>query len=141
MNVSRTTFGTGTFGMGMFNYPHSNCASIVKQIENEECIQKKMNGLNITNSQQQQPKKDNVVIVCGHRQGLFIETNVIEALDLRTRKWETIASFKYGKNFNVNQNIINAQQTSIPKDNSNIDVINLNKYHRHSNAFRYLTLI
>lgn len=129
-------------GMGIFNYPHSNCASIVKQIENE-CIQKKMNGLNIKSkeSSSSSPKKDNYVIVCGHRQGLFIETNVIEALDLRTRKWETIAQFKYAKNFNINQNIINAQQTVLPKDNADIDVINLRKYHRHSNAFRYLSLI
>ena len=129
-------------GYGIFNYPHSNCASIVKNNNNN--IQQKLNGLNINKKNKNKNKikqNENIVIVCGHRQGLFIETNVMEALDLRTRKWEKIATFKYGQNCNINQNLINAQKTALPVDNNNIDIINIKKYHRYANGFRYLTLL
>jgi len=131
--------GGGGKGCGIFNYPHSNCASTVKSFgnnQNSNDIQQRLNGLNINES-----KDKNVVIVCGHREGLFIETNVIEALELRTKTWHTIARFKYASNCNINQNLLNAQQTAPPQNNQNIDIDNLRKYHRHSNAFRYLTLL
>ena len=131
-------------GLGMFNFPHSNCASIVKRVEeiengkdNVKHIQKQLNGLNINEMR----RDENVVMVCGHREGLFVETNVIEALEMRTRKWHTVATFTAAENHNPNQKLINAQQTPLPKDNSTIPMERYKKYHRHSSAYRFLTLI
>ena len=131
-------------GLGVFNYPHSNCASVVKRVEergggkdNVNVIEDQLNGLTINDSR----RDENVVMVCGHREGLFVETNVIEALEMRTRKWNTVARFTGADNHNPNQNLINAQQTPLPKDNSTIPMERYRKYHRHSNAYRFLTLI
>ena len=93
----------------ILNYPHSCSASTVKSIGIEngknKNIQQQLNGLNINNKPHK--KDENVVLVCGHRQGLFIETNVIEAWELRMRKWQTIAQFKCAKNHNIHQNLTN----------------------------------
>ncbi len=117
--------GTGGLGMGTGGK------------DNVNVIGDQLNGLDINGSN----GDENVVMVCGHREGLFVETNVIEALEMRTRKWHTVARFTGAENHNANQKMINAQQTPLPKDNSTIPMERYRKYHRHSSAYRYLTMI
>eukprot|EP01084_Bolivina_argentea_P086176 155760_1 len=122
-------------GYGIFNYPHACCTSIIKNIKHKnknkrnKNIQQQLNGLHINdkyeiknnNNYNNNNNNENVIIVCGHKEGLFIETNVIEAFEIKTKTWHTIARFKYAQNCNINQNLINAQQKSVPLDNTNID--------------------
>jgi len=116
-----------------FNYNHTNGCNIVKLYSgiknitgalNTNHFASPMNSNNINSNNID--NTEHTIIVCGNKDGLFIETNYIEAYDMRNEKWNVIAKFKEPTT-NNNNNIISVQKQK--------------EYHKYSYGLRYLTFL